>query len=774
MTQDRKVVPIALSGSRTGAASGRTLGLPAPLVPVREHTLVFFKSALGELFDNADDSLFEMADKAGSNTEQSMFFEAMRQIRLQRHALERTCLNSLMTQLDELNQTERTRPDSSAAFELDSLSLVQLDDLEQTVALDGMVGRASLRNRSALSHLVTRINSLIKANIDDRSNPLGPGSLADIFVQSYATLGLDIKVKLIVLKLFERYVLNRVDNLYEDANGLLIGAGVMPDLKLTGVPTQPARSGKGGNHSRASSDIDAGAASRDESQQVLSMFSELIGSWRHASGDVALSGLGSSGGTPMQTQELLGLLSRLPLEDTGASSIRELRQNLHQALDRQRHETGQVRSVARVDDDVISLVSMLFDFILDDPHLPAALKALIGRLQLPLLRVAIADKSFFSRSGHPARRLLNEIARATMGWNDHDDLRKDQLFNLLEGIVGKLLDDPAPTPEVFEKMHDELAEFVRVEQRRSDRLEQRTRDAEEGRAKVEAARREVGAVLNRLLVGRTLPVFVVDLLRETWSPVMQITWLREGADSSAWQDVVTTAERTLDSVEPLGSAQPAARSALNERVIRALRNGLLLIGQDEAQSAPVLERLALLQHSLLVQRTTDASASAQHTSIAEPSPTYRFASDDQPSMAQADVLEAPESPLEAQADFQPVLVADPVIETTSPEPEAQTVEELPSVSASAWVEALHPGSWFELVVSEGQPAQRCKLAAIISFSGKYIFVNRNGMKVAEFSQAALHQHYDAGMIRLLDDNQLFDRALESVIGNLRKLQSTRS
>ncbi|UAW97631.1 DUF1631 domain-containing protein [Halopseudomonas nanhaiensis] len=772
MTQDRKVVPIAPGNNRAGMGSGRALQLPAPLVPVREHALVFFKSALGELFDNADDSLFEMADKAGSNTEQSMYFEAMRQIRLQRHALERTCLNSLMTLLDEMNQSERPQPPASSAFELDSLSLVQHDDLEQTVALDGMVGRASLRNRAALSHLATRMNSLIKSQIDDRSNPLGPGSLADIFVQGYAPLGLNIKVKLIVLKLFERYVLNRVDNLYEDANGLLIGAGVMPDLKLSGVPAQPARSGHGGSRGQGAGG--EGAATGGDNEQVLSMFSELIGSWRHASGDVALSGLGSSGGTPMQTQELLGLLSRLPGENSGTRSIRDLRQGLHQALDRQRHETGQVRSVARVDDDVISLVSMLFDFILDDPNLPAALKALVGRLQLPLLRVAIADKSFFNRSGHPARRLLNEIARATMGWSDQDDLRKDQLYNLLEGIVGKLLDDPAPTSQVFERMHDELADFVRVEQRRSERLEQRTRDAEEGRAKVDAARREVGLELNRLMVGRTLPVFVVDLLRDTWSPVMQITWLREGADSSAWKDVVTTARRTLDSVEPLGSSSAAERVALNERVIRALRNGLLLIGQDEAQSAPLLDRLALLQQSILPVADSQVVRTSPPADLAEPAPSYLADAGEPQPAVETQVAPTPPVNKVVEADFQPVLVAEPVMEAPPAQPEVQTIDDLPSVSASAWVDALHPGSWFELVIAEGQPAQRCKLAAIISFSGKYIFVNRNGMKVAEFTQPALHRHYDAGLVRLLNDNQLFDRALESVIGNLRKLQSTRT
>ena len=89
------------------------------------------------------------------------------------------------------------------------------------------------------------------------------------------------------------------------------------------------------------------------------------------------------------------------------------------------------------------------------------------------------------------------------------------------------------------------------------------------------------------------------------------------------------------------------------------------------------------------------------------------------------------------------------------------------------MENLHAGSWFELGAAEGQSAQRCKLAAIISFSGKYIFVNRTGMKVAEFNRLELAREYGAGGIRLLANDQLFDRALESVIGNLRELRDSR-
>ncbi|HAB85132.1 MAG TPA: DUF1631 domain-containing protein, partial [Pseudomonas sp.] len=97
-------------------------------------------------------------------------------------------------------------------------------------------------------------------------------------------------------------------------------------------------------------------------------------------------------------------------------------------LSRVSAKTGKSRVVGEIDDDVINLVSMLFEFILDDRTLPDSLKALIGRLQIPLLKVAVIDKTFFSRGSHPARRLLNEIASAAMGWGDQDEAQRDSLY----------------------------------------------------------------------------------------------------------------------------------------------------------------------------------------------------------------------------------------------------------------------------------------------------------------------------------------------------------
>jgi hypothetical protein len=86
------------------------------------------------------------------------------------------------------------------------------------------------------------------------------------------------------------------------------------------------------------------------------------------------------------------------------------------------------------------------------------------------------------------------------------------------------------------------------------------------------------------------------------------------------------------------------------------------------------------------------------------------------------------------------------------------------------VDKLRLGSWIE-IREDDEFTLRCKLTAIIESTGKYIFVNRTGMKVLERTRTQLALEFDEGHVRVLDDTLLFDRALDSVVSNLRKLKA---
>ncbi len=490
-----------------------------------------------------------MADRALSNTEQNIFFEAMRDLRLKRKSIERGFLDKFYESFLSLGQYQIQDPVLPAAVSFDKLALVHNDDLEKTVAVDAMVSKVMSRDSLALGQLTARLNVLVPQPISDENNPLGPAMLCRFFLEAGRNLGVEIKVKLIILKLFEKYVLTNTDHLYGEANQLLIATGILPDMKVLPSRRSSDRAAPRARAAELSDPVLNDAADKLDKgvQEVFSALQELL---LHVRGNLVPRHEPNAEVRPISSRDLMRLLSHLqqyvPSQETADDF--DLRNQLEQLLTRVNVKTGKSRIVGVGDEDVINLIAMLFEFILDDRNLPPSLRALIGRLQIPMLKVAVLDKSFFSRGSHPARRLLNEIATAALGWGGRDDYQRDSLYQRVEQIVQRLLNDFDDDPSIFSELLADFLAFTSDERRRSELLEQRTRDAEEGRARAELARQLVQQELNQRLLGRTLPEVVVRLLQEAWSKVLLLTCLK-GDASSEWQAGLTTMDELIWSVE---------------------------------------------------------------------------------------------------------------------------------------------------------------------------------------------------------------------------------
>jgi hypothetical protein len=745
---DNKVVPLNKTGpDHTG--SSPVARLPVVLLQVRDRAAQQLKESMQTLFDNADDTLFEMADRAHNNAEQNIFFEAMRDLRLKRKSIERNFLDKFFEAFLRLSQYHVSEPILCDPVSFDKLALVHNDDLERTVAVDSMVTKVMSRDGVALGQLTTRLNVLIPQPLTDETNPLGPTLLCDYFLQAGRSLGVEIKVKLIILKLFEKYALSEADQLYEEANQLLIAAGVLPELKV--VPSRRAsdRSAVSEASTEAQRADNAAlvqaAAKLDQSvQEVFSTLQELLVCVR---GNLTPRQDDQPPGRMISSPDLLRLLSHLQqyVPDAEASEDFDLRVQLEQLIKRVSVKSGKRRVVETVDEDVINLVSMLFEFILDDRNLPSSLRALIGRLQIPMLKVAVIDKSFFSRGSHPARRLLNEIASAALGWGGRDDMQRDSLYTRIEQIVQRLLHDFVDDPAIFTELLVDFLAFTSDERRRSELLEQRTRDAEQGRALAELARQRVQQALNDRLLGKVLPHVVVRLLQEAWSKVLLLTCLKHGEESVEWSAGLAAMDDLIWSVEP--HEEPEARQRLLDLVpglLKSLRDGLSSAAFDPFATSDFFSQLEAL-HVQALQSAT---------------PVSRSSSDDVYGMAQAQS----EDPSMMSVIEEIILVA----------PGEQAIDEpLPQLPANdeglLQVDKLRLGCWIEIQEDEDHKL-RCKLAAIVEPSGRYVFVNRTGMKVLEKTRMGLAVEFRRGAVRVLDDALLFDRALESVLGNLRKLK----
>jgi hypothetical protein len=732
MHNDGNVVP--LHKVATDQATHSPLArLPVILLQVRDKAAQQLRHGLQELFDNADDTLFEMADRARDDVEQNLFFEAMRDLRLKRKNIERGFLEQFFEAFVSLTQYDSTQSALPQSLAFDALVALPDDDVERSVAVEAMVSKVLSRDGFALGQLTARFSALLGRELLDQHNPMGPAMLCEYFLQAGRNLGVEIKVKLIILKLFERYVLRDANQLYAEANQLLLATGVLPDLKPAPARRVKERAAAGVDTEPAHANTRAGGLPTDDSvQEVFAALQELL---LHVRGSVAPTLEASAQTQPITTRDLMRLLSHLQqyVPAPEAQDDFDLRNQLEELLTRVSVKSGKSRVVGVADEDVINLIAMLFECILDDRNLPDSLKALIGRLQIPMLKVAVLDKSFFSRSSHPARRLLNEIATAAMGWGECDDHERGSLYLRIEQVVQRLLNDFVDDPAVFSELLADFLAFTSDERRRSELLEQRTRDAEEGRARTELARQRVEQVLNQALLGQVLPQRVVAFVQEAWSQVLLLTCLKHGDQAAEWHADVQTMEQLIWSVQRHDEPDASQRLlALVPGLLKSLRDGLSRSAFDPFATSEFFSELEAL-HVQLFERPGPKLAQSVDTPV---------------------MVEVRQEVVLRTADEGPVDTAS----VRLPEDDAGLLQ----------VDQLRLGGWVEFQEDE-ENTLRCKLAAIIEATGKYIFVNRTGMKVLERSRTDLALEFRRGAVRALDDTLLFDRALESVIGNLRRL-----
>lgn len=836
----KKVVQLNVERNSTANSQVALARLPAAMHTLRDKARQQLQLFLRELFDKVDDAMFELADKANNNHDQNIFFDSMREVRIRRRAMETAFFRSIDIRFAQLLDPAAYRDESPIGeknISLDDLSLVKNDELEEMVAVDGMINKANEQFAEAIQHLTLRIDHLVPTKVYQKNNPLGVDVICNAFTDSTKTLNVDVKAKLVLFKLFDNIVMTKLGKLFAALNQTLVDANILPSLKedirpkkSATAPSSADQFGQGisaGFSLGGSVGADTGGLIQsydEQTNQVLHQLRNLLGTNR-GSAPVQLPG------EEVTTKDLIKILSLAQQQNTLSAPAAPV--NLRNLLgDLLRSETQTAAAINQVDDDVINLVSMMFEFILDDRNLAAPMKALIGRLQIPMVKVAIADKTFFSKGGHPARRLLNEMAMACLGWQEssEENQRKDSLFNKMEETVRTVLTDFDTDMSIFERLLVDFRSFLDKEKRRAQILEQRTIDAEDGKAKSERARAQVDAELNRICAGKELPLAVTKLLREAWANVMFITSLKQGVDSDEWRNGSATAQQLVWSViAPMDKDNRQRLLKLVPDLLQKLRTGLESISFSPFETTNMFKQLETVhlarlrgEQKSVAETTTSAAAleakasematknadmkaamlEAQRKAQQIASPVVAVepevqsvennAPEDLPAGEVFTVIEESNSEeantvaliaetpaVEALVEIettgiveQPANLAESVVNESASATEAVAISESIQVDPQhlALVGNITQGTWFEMQGEAGEK-YRCRLAAIIRSVGKYIFVNRSGMKVAEESRESLALALQTKRLTILDDGMLFDRALEAVIGTLREQRS---
>ena len=698
--------------------------------------------------------------------------------------------------------------ETKAVVDFETLSLVQDDELTAMVAVEGMVGNARNLHLPSFISFNTRLNALFSdIRIDESTNPLDPHQVAAAFSAPVTKLGLSSDQSMQVFRSFNENVLKHLNEVLRESNTLLIEHGVIPDLRMDSArPKQaPARSNR-----RSSSDFNAFGTVEEENfdetaerPELFSMMQNLLHHEPPTGADSMPQGGPQSGqphpGFPppggqlqqpqapgnMQPQQYAVPVSMLPSGGAGGAvmqafqpapgeqvqmvdqaQLMDILTNIQKVLEersttreqipsnidevekvdisaslgemlRESGSEGIVNTVDRQSSDVINLVTLLFEAIWQDDSVPIPIEELIGRTQITIIKVALSDQTFFNDEQHPARQLLNEFAEAGIGWTEVENLSEDPLYKEIEAAVFKVQSSYDGETSFFENLHKDFRAFRAREAAKTRQLEQRIIKNKESQERLQDIHELVTQKIQERLLGRDLHPFVIDLLETHFHKFMVMLVLKEGPGSNAWKQSINTIDVLLWSVQPHEQAGDRNRlESVNPRLLNNLRKALRIT------QLPLNEVDGLISELKDVQDLTFGAAAA-------PEPA-------KPELSLAAEGETLTNEIEAPAEE--AVIAAPV--------EAELDEDDPAVRQ---VDSLSVGMWVEFI-SDDEQNIRCKLAAKINAIDKFIFVNRQGVKVIEKTRMGLAQELHDKSVRVISDGALFSRALESVIGNLRDAQ----
>lgn len=710
---------------------------------LQEANVGSLRKLTGQMLDQADDTLFDLANKADSNAAQQLYFDAMRNVRLQRHALESGFGRALAELFDQFSagRTFESAETDALAEEL-NLALVNEEDMEEQVARKNMAGKAERDCYHELFELTVRLAALTRRNdLDETAHPFYPGAVIKAFADAVTPMDMDIKVQLILYKLFEKHVLSQSRELLKEANKILVREGILPKIK------RKVRKPHGASGGSSAAPGGYGMAPGHEG------FGEQVAPVRPnaGAGSYLFSPGGAEGGFAgfvPESSNFIGALSAIQgyVVDNGYPmdmSPEQVGLQLAQIARR----VGGSESAANDYEKTIGMVSMVFDYILDDDDVPDSVKALIARLQIPVLKVALLESEFFSRRRHPARVLLNEIAGVAIGLNADRDRDAEELLAMLERIVDRVLTEFEDDPKIFESILSEFRDWREREQERARVFEDRARKTTEGRERVEFAKRRTDAWIE-MWVGRDdVPEFIAEFLRTTWKNTLLITMHRHGEDSRQWANRIKTVNNLLWSITPKKTAKGGRLLVeMIPSILDEIREGMELSSAHPETIESFFRDLATL-HAKTVNggverdlREQPAAASGDAVDGAENAEVKALYQEDVAEFVDGDMEEIVlESPGAGEGDV-----------------DADQDEYLQQA------EQLACGAWVQFASEDGEPI-RAKLSWRSPLTGCCLFVDRKGIKIADRTSAGLAADLRSGRVSVLDDVPLLDRAINALM-----------
>jgi hypothetical protein len=680
------------------------------------------------------------------------------------------CLSEELSTILPQHALQSGRPNAAEdALNGMSLSLLDVGEVERVLLLDRIAQRFAVRYDAVLEPLTQRLSVLFgneKSSIHD--NPFQPMVLLKAFASAWDKCELDPQASVDLVQSLDPNFWLDLTPLYTALNDTLVRAGVSAtramrikhgnsahaplgprttgSMPLTSQPAPlggpessraPFGSSDGGGPRSAWSSLDnAGRTVAAHARQFL----QRLGFG--AQGEGGHSGSGQTPGGPDSevhtrpnfseaSPALMGYLGGL---QAGASAhAAQASKQWYEGQDladhnvlRQMRDRDEIRHAPELDRGTVDALAEVFDFVFADQAIPIQMKFIIGRLQIPVLKAAMIDRDFFLSDQHPARRLVDTLAGASVAWAPEKG-EEDPLYVRIEHTVQRVLTEFENDLALFVDLLREFTEFLfESEQQAQVRVEpvaEQERSGESWEQALEQADELIHERIQALSAEQAVAPFLLPFLTTQWREVMARAWMDETTRAENYAQATKTMEQLIWSIQPKTSAEERRELvAILPDMVRHLNLGLDTIEWNGKPRATFTRRL-ITTHTLAIRLTQSMPLDTGSAALED--------REGQVAMQQLDERRAARQ-FGAQDNF------------------------------DAQAQSFKRGMWFDVSIEQGTHI-RCRLSWVSPMRTRLLFTNRDGFDAFVRSEREVSVMLRNGRMRVLDNEAIVGRALDKIM-----------
>ncbi|MEA3413003.1 MAG: DUF1631 family protein [Pseudomonadota bacterium] len=652
------------------------------------------------------------------------------------------------------DSAEATVDPSTGEFEMPMIIDTQSEELEQwTRPLAERLQKAHEKELGSIAGGLGRLSLLTRV-----TNPLAahPDALLRAFQNSISPLALDVRGKQLLCELYCQELEPELGGFYQRLRGLLDSVPQVDKSKnvhtdkAPATPTLPV----------VESAPPIAKKSQPESASRIARAGEDEG---------FLPLLDTPGAKPergITDEDVLDIVVQSTSPGKGSRLSVYQRQQIADALSviqrqAEQPDTDQIKSriskvlydggafdagdLIRKEGPVIDFASQIFKEVLTSDRIGKRLRKLIGKLQVPVIKLAVLNFGVFKDPGDPTRQFLSVLLDMAV----YASYREEAFTEKLEEIVNTLISRTDAGPDEFAKSLKQLRALeVRIDAVKKTVTEDPTREVESLSLRMAHAQQTVDVLIAKNAGHWETPRWVGTFATEVWAPYMVRMLAERGEYSAEWKEALYIYHQLLVTSRPGNLDRP-------EQTLDQLN---ALIGPVDLFFGGLVTRLEAVPPVTGDWRQRLEAAKRWYKGL-----HYRLVD------TTLDIDHVPSRGEREKRSARPCLPRTgtrPAASTGSgydaPKPREHKARSLPS--------SVKAGMWFEIYRGPDRGKRRLKLSTTRNLENGVRFENRSGHEELSIDPDTFLDDLLAGRTLPISDSNVFDQALSHVIANIRTTQ----